>query len=672
MATKTTKTTKTTSTPKAVTTQGTKTAAGVVNYNPNTGARLKAGESVTVNAGGNTYGSNISRSYDSKHTSGSPANPQINAEVVGTKPMNVPPPPVGENYMGTLLGANTGLANQALGTTTDKNGIVTTTPIEPTAQADGGLGDIYKQYQELSNTLQKDAPSAESIYNKSLKESGLRQYQQEAQNYSSQINAITAKAQADILSTTGQGRGIPEAIIGGQQAQISKEAAIQALPLQALLANAQGNVELAQSHLDTLFKIRFEDAKTKHEYKTKLLDSAMQVASKQEQRQYEAIQKADDRKYSETQKLNDTQNELLKNAVQQKAPQSIVNAINSAKSTQEAIKAAGQYGATAQTDIVKLDNGNTVLINRITGATIRNLGGSGTATPGIVQQTVNGAPVDGYKLSAGDDPYFIAQKYGTDMAGLKALNPKITDWNNIQVGATINVPSKSAGRTQALQTILASGKFTKEQKADLVDAINNGQDPFAVIKNQAKNVMGQTLATDLDKAETAKQQLESIDKAIKAYYAAGGQTGIFTGNYEKTLNKLGNTTDPKLVGLTTEIALAMQAYRLAVTGTAASVQEDARIDNVFPGISSGQILNNARTQATIGSFNTKIDAAYRNTLGSAYDQLKSTSTPPIDPLTAIQTVDKQNPQLIDTIYRAMPNATTEEVYQYLKSKGYVN
>lgn len=291
-------------TTKAVTTQGTKTAAGVVNYNPNTGAKLKAGESVTVNAGGNTYGSNQSRSYDSQYTSGSPTNPQVNAENINTKAMNVPPPPVGENYMGTLLGANTGLDNQALGTTTDKKGVITTNPIEPTAQADGGLGDIYKQYQELSNNLQKDAPSAESIYNKSLKESGLRQYQQEAQNYSSQINAITAKAQADMLSTTGQGRGIPEAIIGGQQAQISKEAAIQALPLQALLANAQGNVELAQSHLDTLFKIRFEDAKTKHEYKTKLLDSAMQVASKQEQRQYEDIKLNEARKYNETQDLN--------------------------------------------------------------------------------------------------------------------------------------------------------------------------------------------------------------------------------------------------------------------------------------------------------------------------------------------------------------------------------
>ena len=148
-----------------------------------------------------------------------------------------------------------------------------------------------------------------------------------------------------MLSTTGQGRGIPEAIIGGQQAQISKEAAIQALPLQALLANAQGNVELAQSHLDTLFKIRFEDAKTKHEYKTKLLDSAMQVASKQEQRQYEAIQKADDRKYAEETKNTDQIKSISMALLTNQAPGTLVQKAVNAKTVAElmAIPGVGKY-----------------------------------------------------------------------------------------------------------------------------------------------------------------------------------------------------------------------------------------------------------------------------------------------------------------------------------------
>ncbi len=220
----------------------------------------------------------------------------------------------------------------------------------------------------------------------------------------------------------------------------------------------------------------------------------------------------------------------------------------------------------------------------------------------------------------------IAQSYQS----IAKINQEIADQ---KVG---NITNLNAGDySQALGVILGSGTFTKDQKKDVINAINNGQDPAAVIKNQAKNIMGQTLATDLDKAETAKAQLESIDSALKEYYANGGKSGVFTGNYEKTINKLGQVKDPKLVGLATEIALAMQSYRLAVTGTAASVQEDARIDNVFPGITSGQVLNNARTQATIKSFDTKIDSSYRNTLGSGYDALKTTPKQgPVKPTTS--------------------------------------
>lgn len=185
-----------------------------------------------------------------------------------------------------------------------------------------------------------------------------------------------------------------------------------------------------------------------------------------------------------------------------------------------------------------------------------------------------------------------------------------------------DVNDSQAGKySGALGVILGSGKFTKDQKAGVINAVNNGEDPLVVIKNQAKGIMGQTLATDLDKAETAKAQLISLQGSLKDYYANGGDTSIFKGNYEKTLNKLGKTTDPKLAGIATEIALAMQSYRLAVTGTAASVQEDARIDNVFPGITTGQVLNNARTKANLKSFEDKIDSSYRNTLGSTYDTL---------------------------------------------------
>lgn len=183
--------------------------------------------------------------------------------------------------------------------------------------------------------------------------------------------------------------------------------------------------------------------------------------------------------------------------------------------------------------------------------------------------------------------------------------------------------SKYAG---ALNVILGSGKFTKEQKASLIASVNSGDDAFSVVKNQAKNIMGQAPATDLAKLETAKSQIDSIGTLLKDFYAAGGQTSIFAGNYEKALNNLGSVNDPKLVEIATNLALAMQAYRLAVTGTAASVQEDARIDNIFPGITSGKGLNDARIGALKNNFQGQIDQGYRNVLGSSYDSLKEANS----------------------------------------------
>jgi len=181
--------------------------------------------------------------------------------------------------------------------------------------------------------------------------------------------------------------------------------------------------------------------------------------------------------------------------------------------------------------------------------------------------------------------------------------------------------------SQALGVILGSGKFTKDQKADVIRAVNSGEDPFAVVKNQAKNIMGQTLATKLDNYETAKSQLETIDSLLTQYYQSGGKTNIFKGNYEKAINRLGTVTDPKLVSIATNIQAALQIYRNAVSGTAYSVQEGKDIASIFPGINKSEGLNKAILNGRMKAFETTIDASYRNTLGSAYDALKKAKAP---------------------------------------------
>lgn len=135
----------------------------------------------------------------------------------------------------------------------------------------------------LNAMLDIKRPKTEDIYKKTLKETGVNEKQALVNTYTGQLNAIVAKSQADKLALTGTGRGIPEVIIGGQQAQIDKEAAIQSLPIAAQLSAAQGDLAMAKDQMNTLFTIRSQDAKADYDFKVKMVDTVFNYADKQQQ-----------------------------------------------------------------------------------------------------------------------------------------------------------------------------------------------------------------------------------------------------------------------------------------------------------------------------------------------------------------------------------------------------
>lgn len=184
-------------------------------------------------------------------------------------PIAIPQPPKTDNYQ-TTIESN----NQALGLNPD--GSAKTTATAPTSTYEGLLS-------QFGLTPPPAPESAGDAYLKAQKSFDIKRKEQAVNDYSAQLNAITAKSQADQLATTGQGRGITESIIGGQQAQIAKEAAIQALPVQAQLAAAQGNLATAKENLDTYYKIVSQDIQNQYSYKMKLYDTAVSIANTQQQ-----------------------------------------------------------------------------------------------------------------------------------------------------------------------------------------------------------------------------------------------------------------------------------------------------------------------------------------------------------------------------------------------------
>ena len=185
----------------------------------------------------------------------------------------------GADAYGAFASAISGL--QATADETKKSGEVKK---DPNQLDSGGLADLVKQLHSQTTPVN----SAE-IYAQQEQAAGLQQKQQLVNDYTAQLNAITAKAQAQQLMVTGQGRGIPEAIIGGQQAQIAKEAAIQALPIAAQLSAAQGNLQMAQQHVDTYSKLLISDAQNKYDRQIAVINAVIPFATASEQRRLQLL-----------------------------------------------------------------------------------------------------------------------------------------------------------------------------------------------------------------------------------------------------------------------------------------------------------------------------------------------------------------------------------------------
>jgi hypothetical protein len=283
--------------------------------------------------------------------------------------------------------------------------------------------------------------------------------------------------------------------------------------------------------------------------------------------------------------------EVAKNGV---TDSTILSSISNAKTIDEAISAASPHLKTASTDVVKLDNGNTILIDKNTGKVIQSYGGSKDTENSTLSFVGDYNSYKKTAIAAGQTP-----------VDAETYNEKVKAKNT------------------AIQTILGSSKFTAEQKKDLVASINNGEDAFSVIKNQTKNIMGQTLATALDKNEQTRDAMLQLQDSLQSFYKAGGDTDILTGNFEKVVNKLGEVNKPELVDLAVQIASSLQKYRNAISGTAYSEQEGKDIASIFPGINKGEILNSTIVKARLKTISSDIDSAYRNTLGNAYDSLKN-------------------------------------------------
>lgn len=218
---------------------------------------MKSGTSNKSNYSSQSYTTDLARG--TALASSTPISSQMSATDFtggGSTQYALPSAPATANYAGMVNETNASLG--ADGITGTFNTPVTATTGEVTAPNKSAAD----KYLESLQVAREKMPTQDELYSKALEESGLAEARTQMNNTQNQINSITAKMNQDLLQLRGVGsaEGVTETVYGGQQAQISREATIRLLPLQAQLAADQGNYEAAQENTNLLFNIYSKDA----------------------------------------------------------------------------------------------------------------------------------------------------------------------------------------------------------------------------------------------------------------------------------------------------------------------------------------------------------------------------------------------------------------------------
>jgi hypothetical protein len=197
-----------------------------------------------------------------------------------SSPISLPTPPKIADYGSTIQSNNIALGADQTGLFKPQE---VTAPDVGQPQPTTGItaGDSILQRFGIAPPPEKESKA--DAYLKAQKDFQIKKKQDAVSKLQTTLNAIVAQSQANQLAVTGQGRGIPEVIIGGQQAQIAKEAAISALPIQAQLSAAQGDLEMAQENLRLYSEIVSQDIDDRFNYQMKLYDIAYDLATKDQQ-----------------------------------------------------------------------------------------------------------------------------------------------------------------------------------------------------------------------------------------------------------------------------------------------------------------------------------------------------------------------------------------------------
>lgn len=290
---------------------------------------------------------------------------------------------------------------------------LTTTPSSNFQQArETPIINPYAQQESQANQLGTEGQKAQDttaelqgLFNQVLGESGYRA-QQEQQigleglmktqtDLSSRLNALKNESlQIPLqLQQDATGRGVTAAGLQPIQTAALRNNAIQALGVSSLLEASRGNLSTALDLVDRAVYQKFQPIKEQIAAKTANLNLILQSPAYTAEQKSRAQKQIDiqDAKSRAIEKQETTEKDIRGiaiDAASSGADSLILRRIQEAKTPEEALRIAADAGVFTQgqkinSQVVKLEDGNTLLVNTDTGEVIKNLHGSKPiTTPG--------------------------------------------------------------------------------------------------------------------------------------------------------------------------------------------------------------------------------------------------------------------------------------------------
>lgn len=612
------------------------------NYDPNTGRKLNPGETVTFNGQKVTQGS----TFGAPGSYGSSSNEGVNTTDQYIAPAGMPGyagnkrKVLNPNYKPTSSITPDDVKDPPItfpgveNVNMDYNSILGNATGQVSAADIARLGaeGIDKQATDTKK-LMEDLFSAqktpETLLAEARSQSGRDDAQRILSEETAKLKGIIANGEALKLSVIGQGRGIPEAIIGGQQAQIGRETAITALPVMAAVEVAQGNFQAANELMGQLFTAKSQFETNKLNYGLKVIDVISTAASKKEELQLGLVKDKLKAQEERAQKNIDAVNQIsIKIAENGKSTSSINTALSkinfsSPDAVNQALKIAGNSLMTPSQEVIKLDNGNVVIWDKNLNKIIKTIsGGDGGGGVG-----------------------------GTGNA--KNFNSIIS-------------------LTAALEGTVAGKKTVT---SDMTRYLNNQdyKSAYNQIENTVMNGLTGTSKTTFTDSRNDAEVLRGLRTKIQDYKDAGGDMGLLKGTAERITRKLGSVKDPALASLAVALQREFQTYRVNMTGAAFGKGESADYASVNPKTTSSFNLNMAVIDGAISQLDNRVNSTVDRTISGASEirNLANRTTSNLNAKQEVNSLYKNANTQVKTIIEGLfnKNYSDADVLEYLKIKG---